>query len=243
MFQMVLIIVYLLIFLRGLQTGLVKFRKTARLILVITGGLGLLVLTSYKYMNFLRYAFLNGASDFMSALQIAAQSDIAQARSSFVELFNRITGIDAFSAVIHLGEALSFSVSLSDLITGRLMQRFSDIVFIDNNASFSMTLLGSWYAYGGLPAIIIGFCITGSVFAFLQHLILRIPSVPHNMRLAFLPVFWIMCVQLTLGGNPIIWLKTMMVTLPSAYFISLFAFVPTRRRGSVVVPSQVAVTS
>lgn len=232
MYQMVLTIAYLFIFLRGLSFGQAKFRRTARGIFLIMGFMGILVVSFYKYMNFLRYAIQEGTTDLFGAVSVALQSDIAESRSSLVEILNRITGIEAFSAVLNLSETHAFSTRLNDVLDGSLLRQFSDFYLagLDTSAAFSMTLIGSWYIYGGIPAIIVGLFVTGFVLSLIQHLILRTPGLPHNMRLAFLPIYWIMCVQLMLGGNPTIWIKTMIVTLPFVYLVGRIAFVPASQK-------------
>ncbi|MBL3563679.1 hypothetical protein JMM59_01405 [Rhodovulum sulfidophilum] len=231
MFQMTMIVAYLFMFRVGLESGRAKFKRTARGMIIIIGVLGIGLVSAYKYMNFIRFAFFHGATSIADAISMAAQSDVATSRSSLIELYNRITGIEAFSAVMQMAEARLFSVSLSDMLSGNLMRAFSDMFLggIDTTSAFSMTLIGSWYAYGRISAIIGGFLVTGGLFAAIQTLIVRAPGAPHNMRLAFLPVYWIMCVQLMLGGNPMIWLKTIIVTLPFVYFIGRLAFTTTSR--------------
>lgn len=226
MFQMALVVAYIFIFNAGLIDGRVKFRRTAYGMIILVGVLGWLVGSAYKYLNFIRFAFLSGATSVAAAIQIASESEVARQRSSLIELYNRITGIEAFTAVMELTDSISFNSGLSDLISGTLMRRFSDIVLagVDSTAAFSMTLIGSWYVYGGIPAIIFGCLLTGALFAFLQYVTIRAPGMCNNMRLAFLPVYWIMCVQLTLGGNPTIWLKTMIVTLPFVFVVGRYAF-------------------
>jgi hypothetical protein len=215
MYQMVMTVAYLPIFYRGLSWGRARFRATARGMLIIFSVLGTVVLSTYKYMNFLRYAFLSGTSDIITAVQIAAQSDIAQSRSSIIELYNRITGLETLSAVMHLGENLSASLGIIAMIDGSLMQRFSDIVLGggESKTSFSMTLVGCLYVFGGIPAIIVGFLFVGLLFGLVQYVVVRAAPVSHNMEIAFLPVLWILFVSLMLGGNPLIWLKTLVVTL------------------------------
>lgn len=228
MFQIVVTISYLLIINRGLSLGRARFRANARAILIVLAVLGPAVLAAYKYMNFLRYAFLSGATGILDAVHAAAQSDIAQSRSSIVELYNRITGIEALAAVMKLLENSSISSGLRGMIDGSIMHRFTDIVMsgADSKVAFSMTLTGYWYAAGGIPAILFGFLFAGFLCGFIQYFVIKVAPVSHDVKLAFLPVLWIMFVQLMLGGNPMIWLKTMIVTL--AVFIAI-GCIATRR--------------
>lgn len=231
-FQVALTVAYLFVQRAGFESGHQGFRKNKRLMLVVMGIVGVAVVSVYKYLNFIRFAFLAGSTDIADAISMAAQSDVAQSRSSLIEILNRITGIEAYTAVKHIVEEHSFYISLSDLLDGSLLRQFSDFYLagLDTSAAFSMTLIGSWYIYGGIPAIIVGLFVTGFVLSLIQHLILRTPGLPHNMRLAFLPIYWIMCVQLMLGGNPTIWIKTMIVTLPFVYLVGRIAFVPASQK-------------
>ncbi len=232
MFQLALTVIYLSMFWVGLQKDSLKFKKTAIGVIFAIGIIGVLTLQVYKYFNFVRYAYRAGATSLWNAAQVATEFQSVQSRSSLIELFNRLTGIETFAAVMKMYTESNFLATFSDALSGRLMRNFSDTVLAGANTSsaFSMTLLGTWYVYGGIAAIVLVFFATGFIFAMIQTVILRARSVSHNMRLAFLPVYWILCVQLTLGGNPMIWIKTIVVTLPFAFLISRLAFLEPPRR-------------
>lgn len=215
LYQMVVTACYLFIFYQGLVWRRAQFLVSARTLVIFLVIAVVGILFGYKYVNFFRYALLSGVTDISVAMQIASESDLAQSRSSIMQLYNRITGLEALSAVMYWVDGFSSSQTLLSMIDGTRMQNFTEMVMNgrDSNAAFSMTLVGYWYAVGGIATVLLGFLITGLLLSTIQYWVVKNKKVPNNMKLAFLPVLWIMFASLMLGGNPLIWLKSIIVTL------------------------------
>lgn len=229
MYQLVVIVSYLFILKHGLPVQSKGFRHTFRVMLIVLAILSVSIIGAYKYMNYYRFAMLSGSSDIATAVQVAAHNEDAQSLSSLMGLYNRVTGVDVLSSVMVYAPALSNSVSLSAMFDGTLIRRFTDLLTggADSKNAAGLSFFGYWYVYAGVASVFGAMLLIGFLFAFIQYVVVVAMPVPHNMRLAFLPVLWIMFVFLMMGGNPTVWLKQVILCL-AGYFI--FGRIALRRR-------------
>jgi len=223
LFEIALVPIYLSILYQGIYSGRRQFIKTARLLIIGVGSFGLMILAAYKYMNFFRFALLLDTKDVAQAIALAAANDNAQSRSSLMDIINRLTGIEALGAVMHLTQQIQMPGSLIAFIDGSVVRHFTQVVLgsVEAKTLFSMTQFGYFYVGGGLGAVVLGSLVVGFVFAFIQYFTFRSFPVHHNMKLAFLPILWLSFVLLLLGGgNLVLWSKDMLVTLVLFFIIS-----------------------
>lgn len=224
--QLVLIPIYLSILQKSLDLGQSKFINTSRLLLILMGLLGIIFVMVYKYLNFFRFALLLETSNIAQAVAIATANENAQSRSSIVELLNRFTGLETLGAVIHLREDFNVQHSFVAFFDGSVVRNFTQIVLdgVETRTMFSMTQFGYFYVLGGPIVMVLGSIFLGGMFAFLQYFTIKKIPVHHNMRLVFLPILWLSFVSVLLGGgNLILWVKGIVVTLALFFIFSRIA--------------------
>ncbi len=225
MYQIVITLVYILLFRKG-KTG-----KTSQMVLVLIVIVGGITAVFYKYLNFFRFALLAGTTNTSAAISEALQNDVAISRSSWVELYNRITGLETVAALREIAQDFSVDFSLLSLVDGSVAQKFT-VYFMgtgDTKTLFAVTQFGYYYLVGGFLALVLGSYTLGIVFSYLQYLVLRM-NVHYNMKIAFFPILWILYVQfLGGGGNFILWSKQMIAVM-LVFYLAAFSLVevPTK---------------
>ena len=232
MYELAIIGMYMSIFGRGLTSNRRRFEKTSWIMILVLAVVGTATLTIYKYLNFIRFALLYEMVDIKKAIAIAAQSQMAQDRSSIIELYNRITGLETLAAVMHLRDGFSGHMSLWSMINGSVVRFFTEntLGLTESKVAFAMTEFGYFYVVGGTFAVIAGSILLGGLFSAVQFFVVRYLPVHHNIKLAFLPVLWIIFVFVLLGGgNLILWTKSVVVTLAFVQLIGSLSVRRTRR--------------
>lgn len=232
MYQLVISAAYLLIVHGALVMRRVAFLKVARSVTVLVAVFGILVIGAYRFMNIYRFGLLDG-SGVGSAVAAALDSDVAGSRSSFMEIYNRITGLDTLTAVLPLRDALKGNSGIADMLTGSLVENFTYVLMgtYDAATRFSMTQFGYFYLAGGIAALIGGCLFLGALFRFVQKTALRF-NVAHPMKLAMLPVLWILFVNTLLGGgNLFLWGKEIGAILIVYYGTARLACAANPSRG------------
>jgi len=220
MYQLAVTLAYVAITRNSKMVTVRDFRKTARIAMSVLVVLGVAILGAYKFFNFYRFALLGGEEDIFRAISLALSSAGAvDSRSSLVEIYNRITGLETLTAVINLRDALNTSGGLTAMISTDLADSFTFYIMGTNEAktAFSFTQFGFFYLSGGLGGLVFGCMIQGLFFCLTQLFVLRMRVHP-AMKLAFFPVLWILFVQSLLGGgNMILWFKEVGVLVAVFY--------------------------
>lgn len=232
MYQIFLLFVYTTLFKAKLPLHkAATFKSYANKIYIFASVLTLMIVSIYKYLNFFRYGVLADESSITGAALLAASSEVAMERSSLMSLLNRITGVEGFAAVQHLHSEYNFSATVQQLFDGSLLRRFSNIVLggVDSTAAFSVTFFGGWYLVDGLWSMFIGSFVFGYFISIMQTVILRLNGISKNIKFAFLPLFWVMCIHQMLGGNPLIWIKSLLVTCVFIYLIGIISYKRSRK--------------
>lgn len=225
MFELVISISYLTIAKHARACPAADFRFTAKLAKAVLAFLGIVVIVAYKFMNFFRYAFLAGKINIGAALKVAVSSEIAVSRSSVLEIYNRVTGLETLAAILHLSDKIAGSGNILEMIDGSVVSRFTAYALGTGNAmvKFAVTEFGYFYISGGLIGLMLGSAFVSFGFCMLQYTMLRL-DVNRAMKLACLPVLWILFIKsLEGGGNLILWAKELAVFAITFYFAARFA--------------------
>jgi hypothetical protein len=229
-YQLVITAAYLVIAKRSPISQKTDLRKTEKIALISTVIIGLLVVGIYKFLNFYRFALLEGftevsIADLSTAIDVALSSDIAESKNSIMEIYNRITGLETFATVYSLSDKLAVDAGLTAMIDGRVVANFTYYILGTDSAKtlFAVTQFGYNYLSGGLAGLIIGCFFLGFTFVLIQFLVMRM-RVHNAMKLAFLPLLWVLFIFSLLGGGDMIhWMKEIVATVITFYFTARLA--------------------
>lgn len=137
---------------------------------VVIFSLFLFVITSFKYINYYRFALLHGYSGF-AAIDFAVSNNDANNLSFVHEMINRVTGVENY-IVTTLFELDSSSFSTSDLLTGEFAKTFTETVtgVSDSINAVGSTQIGAIYvaSFGNLMLFLFLSVLVLSVFSFLS---------------------------------------------------------------------------
>lgn len=162
---------------------------------------GLLVVFIYPLGNPFRYARLAG-NDILTSIQIAWVNGPINSQSPLMAIYNRITGIEVLTSLIHTRNYLQDTSVIQSLFSTDLVSNITNqfLGAEQDTTRFSVTQIGYFYVTGGYPVLIIGCLLVGAFFSLVQEMALRSP-VERVLKFAFLPVLWILAAKLLLGGG------------------------------------------
>lgn len=181
---------------------------------VLMGICGVLILSTYRFVNTYRNALVAG-HDVNTAISYATTSDLAAQELSVMEVFNRLIGIETLAAVLPIGEGLVEETGFMAMIDGSFVSAFSYELIGSSEAltKFSVTQFAYFFFTGGYLGLVLGFVFLGVLYTACQTLVEKAPVQP-ALKLAFLPILWIIYVNILMGGgNLVLTFKELFVVL------------------------------
>ena len=171
----------------------------------------------------------SGSDDinFVSAIGVALANENAIDRSSYFDFLNRFTGLDTLSAVMQTFTEDFRSVGIMAVLDGRIIDQYSQLLLggVDSKTQFSLTLWGIWFLWGGVSGVILGSVIIGIAFYSIQLLVSKLLPIPPVAKIVLLPIVWLSCALLLMGGTSLfLWLKKMFVLLTFGLIFSRVIF-------------------
>ena len=227
---------------RGPSPYLTQVRPLVRRMLVPIGIFSALVILMYPYVNPYRFARLEG-NDFFRSIEIAFSKPIYEDSNPFITILDRITGIDVMTGVINLRNFLSNDAIMQNLFSTELVDNVALQIFgfKQDETLFSVTQMAYFYVVGGYTTVIAGCLLVGIFFGVVQQIAVSLP-VKKIMKVAFLPVMWILAAKLMLGGgNLVLAAKELSVVLGMFIACSLLAGLKRSRSTTVKAIPKVAV--
>ncbi len=224
-FQFAILLSYLVIAWRGTPDKFSGFRRTFKTAVVALLLIGTSVIAGYKFVNYYRYALLNSDLSTTAAINFALENDSARSQSSFMEIYNRVTGLETFATLLELRRDIAFPTGAVAMVDGSVMRSFTSSILggRESITAFAVTRFGQFYIAGGLIGLVFGSVFLGLLFCLIQLLVLRLP-VHHAMKTAFVPVLWILFANALLGGGDItLWAKEVAVVVGVFYVFSRLA--------------------
>lgn len=181
--------------------NLPHFKKTSNIVAFLLFVTGSIILSSYRFMNSYRYAILDGYSA-TEAISVAMNSDLAASKDSYIEVFNRLIGIETLGALIPIGQYIVQDTGFISMVDGSFVDAFTEQIIGHGDAmtKFSVTQFAYFYFTGGYIGLIFGFVVLGFIFTAAQSLVSSLP-VSSALKIAFLPVLWILFVNILMGGG------------------------------------------
>ena len=157
----------------------------------------------YKYINLYRFALLSGQDIFSAIGSAIAYSDRNES-NFFMEIFNRINGIDNFYAAVTLSEGVNFSIRA--ILDDELVRMFVGAVLSDEDAvtTFGLTQFGALNAVGGLPLMIFGGFLIGYLVNFVTRYIFCFVTKADVMSSAYAPILALFFIKFLFAGGQII---------------------------------------
>ena len=214
--QILLIVIYCSAINPNLSKTDPRVRSNLQYLLVATVIFAIPAIVFYKYLNFVRFALLFDDINFVSAIGVALANENAIDRSSYFDFLNRFTGLDALSAVMQTFAEDFRSVGIMAVLDGRIIDQYSQLLLggVDSKTQFSLTLWGIWFLWGGVSGVILGSVIIGIAFYSIQLLVSKLLPIPPVAKIVLLPIVWLSCALLLMGGTSLfLWLKKMFVLL------------------------------
>lgn len=178
----------------------------------------IILLITYKYINFYRFALINGY-DMFDAINIALNSQEAKKESFLLSIFDRITGIEKIIFIEQFSDKINF-ISLSSFFSDSFTNSFTTLVsgVQNKNNAISATQMGFMYLFSTISLennilVVLLYIIIFSIFC-LFLIIVKIKifiSEEYYLITALLGIF---AIYLFFGsGNIIFFVKEMTVLL------------------------------
>lgn len=202
LYQLVITVIYLFMLRTAVPLGVRgAFNGLVKKIGVVLSIVGLVILSSYRYVNLYRDA-LNSGYDISSAITFALNSDHAASKSSIMEVANRIIGIETLGALVPQGQRLVADTGFVAMLDGSFVSSFTYQILGSDDAltKFSVTQFAYFYYTGGYAGLILGFFALGLLFTACLSILARM-TINESVKLACLPVLWVLFVNILMGGG------------------------------------------
>ncbi len=175
----------------------------------------------YKYINFYRFALLSG-HDIVSAIDVVVSSSAAKEKSTTVEIYNRINGIDNLLVGVQTLDGISFSIAA--VFDQQIVEAFKYVVFlgVDANTAFGLTQLATFYLVGGWFGVVFGMFLLGVIFMCGHWLLMNnLLKKYFGVQKAVAPLIALFFVKvLFAAGGLLLWSKEAFVVVLTIIFVS-----------------------
>lgn len=215
-FQSFLITYYAVVFRRYLKKGNYRVIVVSAVVLLIA------LISIYKYVNLYRFQVISGLDPSEAIDEMAGMS--LEEKSFFWDFYNRINGIDAYSAAI--GTIPEGVVEFGGLLSGGVVRAFKEVIYGSAYADRAISAVGATQfaalqLVGGVPGLYFGSFILGLMFRGISRALEAHVAWTKSLYMAFMPILAIWTIKtLFAGGNLVLYMKELIVIVILIVFVS-----------------------